>query len=272
MGFIRKKPLSCKGTFSPRIFLSSKSCAYKSSRSSSSSQPPLRREITIFCSSSSFLWFSAMAFSNSLSCSSVTFWRICPVWASMMSLFSTSMARDSLTRRIRPSRSAASGSRIWFRIAERRSAGESIQYVASQRIRGIAGLSWHTFSLSAKGKKLVILWAFADWNKEGYIRRRSGQLARPTFFVHPDSPHQLLEYHLVVVGVVQDGPVWSVYYVRYLVDNSRSGTFKKVSGLLAVPTSSSSASAMVIYIFQKKGQYWGAFCAGDMIPFYWAII
>jgi hypothetical protein len=65
---------------------------------------------------------SAMAFRSSLSCSSVTFCRSCPVCASMMSRFSISVARCSLTSRMRPSRSAASGSRIWFRIDLRASA------------------------------------------------------------------------------------------------------------------------------------------------------
>jgi hypothetical protein len=53
--------------------------------------------------------------------SSVTFCCNCPDLASMMSRFSTSVARDSFTIRIRPSRSAASGSRIWARIVERAS-------------------------------------------------------------------------------------------------------------------------------------------------------
>lgn len=75
-------------------------------KSRSSSHPP-RREMTIFSS----LW-SATALRSSLSWSSVTFWRSWPERASMMSLFSMSVARDSLTRRMRPSLSAASGRRI----------------------------------------------------------------------------------------------------------------------------------------------------------------
>lgn len=56
--------------------------------------------------------FSATAPNNSFNCSSVTFARIWPVRANMINLFSTSVARDSFTSRIRPSRSKASGKRI----------------------------------------------------------------------------------------------------------------------------------------------------------------
>ncbi|KAK5632289.1 hypothetical protein RRF57_008003 [Xylaria bambusicola] len=63
-----------------------------------------------------------MAARSSLSCASVTFCRSWPVRASVISLFSMSAARDSLTSRMRPSRSAASGCRIWFRIDWRASA------------------------------------------------------------------------------------------------------------------------------------------------------
>lgn len=93
---------------------------YKSNKSSSSSSHPLRRLTTIFSSA----LVSATAFNSSLSCSSVTFCRSCPDRASMISRFSTSVARDSLTRRMRPSRSAASGWRIWLRIDCRASAVE----------------------------------------------------------------------------------------------------------------------------------------------------
>lgn len=80
--------------------------------SSSSSHPPFRLLITIFSSS----LVSATAFSRSFNCSSVIFCLNCPDRASVISLFSTSFARDSLTSLILPRRSAASGSRIWFRI------------------------------------------------------------------------------------------------------------------------------------------------------------
>lgn len=93
---------------------------YKSSRSSSlSSHAPFRRLMTIFSSS----LFSATAPRSSFSWSSVTFWRSCPVLASVMRRFSTSVALDSLTSRIRPRRSAASGRRIWERMVCRASAG-----------------------------------------------------------------------------------------------------------------------------------------------------
>jgi hypothetical protein len=48
-----------------------------------------------------------------------------------MSLFSISVARDSLTRRIRPRRSAASGRRICERMEERWSAGMEGQWLAA---------------------------------------------------------------------------------------------------------------------------------------------
>lgn len=90
----------------------------RSSRSSSSSAQPFLLLTTIF--SSSFL--SATALRSSLSCSSVTFCRSWPDCASMISRFSTSVARDSLTIRMRPNRSMASGCRIWFRMLVRASA------------------------------------------------------------------------------------------------------------------------------------------------------
>ena len=90
----------------------------RSKRSSSSSSQPLRRLTTIFSSSCR----SAIAFSISFSWSSDTFCRSWPLRASMMSRFSTSLARASLTIRMRPRRSAASGSRIWLRIDLRASA------------------------------------------------------------------------------------------------------------------------------------------------------
>jgi len=95
---------------------------YKSSVSSSSSHPPFLLLTTIF--SSSFV--SATAFSSSFNCSSVTFWRSCPDCASIMSRFSTSVALDSFTSLIRPRRSAAEGSRIWFRMDCRASASCSL--------------------------------------------------------------------------------------------------------------------------------------------------
>lgn len=93
--------------------------AHRSNKSSSSSSSqPFRRATTIFSSS----LFSATAARRSLSWASVTFWRSWPVRASVMSRFSISAARDALTSRMRPSRSAASGCRIWLRIDWRASA------------------------------------------------------------------------------------------------------------------------------------------------------
>ena len=95
--------------------------SYSPSKSSSSSSPhpPFLRLTTILSSS---LLFSATAPRSSFSCSSVTFCRSCPDLASVMSLFSTSTARDSFTSRIRFRRSMASGRRIWFRMDLRASA------------------------------------------------------------------------------------------------------------------------------------------------------
>jgi hypothetical protein len=109
-----KTPIPC---FSPQpqtSFINS------SNSSSLSHPPPPLRFTTIFCSSFSFC--SATAPKMSFSWSSLTFCRICPVRASIMSLFSMSVARLSLTRRIRPRRSAASGVRICERIEARWSA------------------------------------------------------------------------------------------------------------------------------------------------------
>lgn len=96
--------------------------------SSSSAHPSFRRLTTIFSS-----FCSAMALSSCLSCSSVTFCCNCPVRASMINRFSTSVARDSLTSRIRPKRSAASGRRIWLRMDCRASAEDEIKVESSQR-------------------------------------------------------------------------------------------------------------------------------------------
>lgn len=99
---------------------------HKSSRSSSSSHPPFLLLTTIFppvVPSRSL--FSATAPRSSLSCSSVTLARSCPDLANMIKRFSTSVARDSLTIRMRPRRSAASGWRIWERIEARASAATS---------------------------------------------------------------------------------------------------------------------------------------------------
>ena len=90
---------------------------YRSKKSSSSSSQFLRRLTTIFSSS----FFSATALRSSLSCSSVTFARSWPDCASAISRFSISAARSSLTRRMRPRRSAASGCRIWLRMLWRAS-------------------------------------------------------------------------------------------------------------------------------------------------------
>lgn len=114
----------------PRLAIS-----HKSNRSLSSSQsvllfttilpaPPLPP----------FSSFSAMAPNNSFNCSSVTLLLSCPDLASMISRFSTSVARDSLTRRMRPRRSAASGESIWDKIEVRASAScclrSSISYLS----------------------------------------------------------------------------------------------------------------------------------------------
>lgn len=58
-----------------------------------------------------------------MSWSSVTLLRSWPDRANMISRFSISVARDSFTRRMRPSRSAASGSRICASKEARASAG-----------------------------------------------------------------------------------------------------------------------------------------------------
>lgn len=57
-----------------------------------------------------------------------------------MSLFSISFARDSLTSRILPSRSAAAGSRIWLSIVARRSASFEKGYVSCHGIFDICGV------------------------------------------------------------------------------------------------------------------------------------
>lgn len=95
----------------------------RSSRSSSSSsQPPFRLLMTMLPAPSLSRVFSATAPRSSFSCSSVTLLRSCPERASVINLFSTSVARDSLTRRILPSRSDASGSSIWESMEARASA------------------------------------------------------------------------------------------------------------------------------------------------------
>ena len=97
---------------------SSQTSLISASNSSSLSQPPPPlRFTTIFCSSFSFC--SATAPRISISCSSLTFCRIWPVRASMIRRSSTSRARDSFTRRIRPRRSDAGGVRIWERMEAR---------------------------------------------------------------------------------------------------------------------------------------------------------
>jgi hypothetical protein len=94
----------------------------KSSKSSSSPQAPFLLLTTIF----SVSLLSATAPSNSFNCSSVTLALNCPLLAKVINRFSTSWARDSLTSRMRPSRSAASGSRIWERMDLRASASCSL--------------------------------------------------------------------------------------------------------------------------------------------------
>lgn len=125
--------------------------------SSSSSHPPFLLLTTIF--SSSFV--SATAFNSSFSCVSVTFDRNCPLRANMISLFSTSCARDSLTRRIRPRRSAASGSRIWLRMLWRASAGWLLDLEVGSRKEG-EGIS--TFLLSARYiQSVYVLYIVKKW-------------------------------------------------------------------------------------------------------------
>jgi hypothetical protein len=99
-------------SFSPSPLTTSYTSFNKSSKSSSSQLPPgrLLSTIVLFVSSCSLT-----APNSSLSCSSVTFARSCPVRASVMRRFSMSVARDSLTRRMRPRRSRAGGVRIWCR-------------------------------------------------------------------------------------------------------------------------------------------------------------
>lgn len=109
---------------------------HKSSRSSSSSHPPFLLLTTIFppvVPSRSL--FSATAPRSSLSCSSVTLARSCPDLANKIKRFSTSVARDSLTIRMRPRRSAASGWRIWERIEARASAATSQCYNGGEVVR-----------------------------------------------------------------------------------------------------------------------------------------
>lgn len=108
---------------------------HKSSRSSSSSHPPFLLLTTIFppvVPSRSL--FSATAPRSSLSWSSVTLARSCPDLANMIKRFSTSVARDSLTIRMRPRRSAASGWRIWERIEARASAARSQCYNGGEEV------------------------------------------------------------------------------------------------------------------------------------------
>jgi len=82
-----------------------------------------------------FSSFSAIAPSNSFNCSSVTLLLNCPDRASMINLFSTFVARDSLTRRMRPRRSAASGVRTWESIELRASASCCLPSPVSKMIR-----------------------------------------------------------------------------------------------------------------------------------------
>ena len=96
--------------------------SYRSSKSSSSSHPPFLRLTTIFPVPPSFSLLSATAPRSSFNCSSVIFDLSWPDLASIINRFSISVARDSLTRRMRPRRSAASGVRIWERIELRASA------------------------------------------------------------------------------------------------------------------------------------------------------
>lgn len=109
---------------------------HESSKSSSSSHPPFLLLTTIFPPAvPSRSLFSATAPRSSFSCSSVTLARSWPDLANMIKRFSTSVARDSLTIRMRPSRSAASGWRIWERIEARASAASSQGYDHGEEVR-----------------------------------------------------------------------------------------------------------------------------------------
>lgn len=87
--------------------------SFSKSSKSSSSQPPFLLCTVTFSAS---CCCSLTAFRMSFSCASLTLALSCPLFASMISRFSTSSARDALTRRILPKRSAASGSRICERM------------------------------------------------------------------------------------------------------------------------------------------------------------
>lgn len=94
------------------------------SSKSSSSHPPFRLCTVTFSAS---CCCSLTASRIDLSCASLTFCRNCPLRASMIRRLSTSSARDALTRRMRPMRSAASGSRICERMDARASASRLLR-------------------------------------------------------------------------------------------------------------------------------------------------
>lgn len=134
------------------------------SKSSSSSQPPLRLLTTMLPPSFSLV-FSASEPRSSFSCSSVTLLLSCPDFASMINLFSTSVARDSLTRRIRPRRSAASGSSIWDRMAARASAAEYqsqdvIRYWGREAYNPVS----YTHVISLPQAVRLIRWTHCRWS------------------------------------------------------------------------------------------------------------
>ena len=106
--------LYCSSTNYPLSFnlfgcLTAHESSLSRSSKSSSSQPPFLLCTVNFSAS---CCCSLTEVKMSFSCASVIRLRSCPLRASVTSLFSTSSALDALTRRIRPSRSAASGSRI----------------------------------------------------------------------------------------------------------------------------------------------------------------
>ena len=88
----------------------------------SSSHSPFRLVTRILPPTSFSRLLSATAPNNSFSWSSVTLLCSRPDLAIRINLFSTSIARDSFTKRTRPRRSAASGERIWARMEVRASA------------------------------------------------------------------------------------------------------------------------------------------------------
>jgi hypothetical protein len=106
-----------------RLYSKSHASFKRSSRSSSSHPPFLLCTVTL----STSCCCSLTAFKMSFSCVSDTLPRSWPVRANMISLLSTSSARGALTSRIRPSLSAAAGSRICESMDARTSASRFLR-------------------------------------------------------------------------------------------------------------------------------------------------